>query len=201
MESVRRFPYWLPARNGFPCLRRITTCSASSSGCPSSASRSSISDLMFSSSSATMSLFRDAGKNVLTVCKYRSTISMFLPLAIQNETQRMRLAGPFLHQLLQDLPAFARKPVIALVAVVLFAPLAGQQSLRFQPADQRIKSPFIDLHAARRKCLTQRVAIVFRAKLPQNGQNQRSAPQLRTKTLQPVRVHFTVLRILYDTQY
>ena len=93
---------------------------------------------------------------------------------------------PFFEQLAEDLFAIRREPVETLVALLFFAPLAREQSLRFEPAKQWIERALVDGQTALGKLFAQRVAVVFFAKLRQHGQSQAAAPQLQAKILEKV---------------
>ncbi len=68
---------------------------------------------------------------------------------------------PFIEQLEEGRFAFAAEPVKPLVPLVLFAPLACQQSLRLQAAQERIEGAFVDLKATLGQSLSQRVAVML----------------------------------------
>ena len=93
---------------------------------------------------------------------------------------------PLLEQLGKDLLAVAGEAIEPLVALVFFAPLAGQQPLRLQAAQQRIKRAFVDLQAAFGQSLAQRVAVVLLAQLRQHRQRQAAAAQLQAKVFEEV---------------
>src|SRR5215469_831660 len=89
---------------------------------------------------------------------------------LKNLVQRRVDPLPLAEKLIQNLFAVCRQTVKALVALVLFAPLAHEQSLAFKPAEQRIQSPFIDLQSVIGQCFAQCVSVALRTKLCQDGQ-------------------------------
>src|SRR5882757_10900854 len=136
----------------------MASTSASPSLRPSAVSRSSICERRSSESSAMMSLFCSFGNQNLTACRYRSSSSMtfllcvfflfciFNQISVQNPIQRRVHALPFRHELFQDQLAIVREPVKPLVPLVLLPPLAGEQTLAFEPPQQGIEGAFIDIH-------------------------------------------------------
>ena len=72
----------------------------------------------------------------------------------------------------------------ALLALVLLAPLAGEEALRLEPSQQRIERPFVDRQAALGERLAQRVAVVLGAELAEHGEHQAAAPQLEAQVLE-----------------
>src|SRR5579871_5405409 len=135
--------YGAATTSGWPNCLRIAACSSSLSGRPSSAAFSSICESMLSPNSFTTSSRRLLSIYSLTACKYLSRSSMGLCL-LQNSVERCVDGLPLFQQLFQDQLALLREPVKTLVAFVLFAPLAGEQPLGFQPAQQRIERAFIN---------------------------------------------------------
>jgi hypothetical protein len=106
---------------------------------------------------------------------------------------------PLYEQLLESDGAERRETVKALIALVLFPPLAEKQALRFESPEKRIKSAFFDLHATVRKCLPERVAVVLFTELDEDGQNEAAPPQLEPKVIENGLESFahTVSCILY----
>ena len=86
-------------------------------------------------------------------------------------------------KLLQDQLALDGEAVKAFVALVLFAPLAGQQPLAFQAAQQRVKRAFVDGQPQVIQGLAQRVAIVLLPELGQYGDDQAAAAKLQLEVL------------------
>jgi hypothetical protein len=68
--------------------------------------------------------------------------------------------------------------VEALVALVLFAPLAEQQPLGFESAKKRIKSALLDVHTMVRERLAERVAVVLFTELDEDGQDNTAPSEL-----------------------
>src|SRR5690348_11590079 len=82
-----------------------------------------------------------------------------------NVVQRVVQRAPLVQQLLQNRAALRRKPIETLLALVFLAPFARQQTLRLEPAKQRVQRAFVDLEAEVGERLAQRVAVVLRAQL------------------------------------
>src|SRR6185437_8815858 len=97
--------------------------------------------------------------------------------------------------------------VEALVPLIFFPPLASQQPLGFQPAEQRVQSAFIDLQAMGSQRLSQCVTVMLLMKLGQHRENQTSPAQFEAKIFEEIGVHglknyvaHSVLCTLYGTQ-
>src|ERR1035438_6587111 len=93
---------------------------------------------------------------------------------------------PFLKQLGEDLLAVRGEAIEPLIALFLFAPLAGQQSLGFQAPQQRVERAFVDDQAVVGQGLAQRVAVTLLAKLRQDCERQASAAEFEPKVLEQV---------------
>src|SRR6185437_1137992 len=93
--------------------------------------------------------------------------------------------------------------VEALVPLIFFPPLAGQQPLGFQPAEQRVQSAFIDLQAMGSQRLPQCITVMLLTKLGQYRENQRSPAQFETKIFEKIGVHDleTMWHIVCYTHY
>src|SRR5260370_17526957 len=122
---------------------------------------------------------------------------------LQDSFERLPDALPLGEQLFQHQLAVARDFVETLVALVFFAPFAGQQPLALQAAKQRIERAFVHLQAALGKPFTQGIAVLFVAKLGQNRQNQAAPAKLQPQILQQtvVPVIDTLRHIVYGTYY
>ena len=83
--------------------------------------------------------------------------------------------------------AVAGETVEALVALLLLAPFADQQTLALQPPKQRIESVFVDGHAAVGEGLAQRIAVVLLAELGEDGQNEAAPSEFQPKVLKKIR--------------
>ena len=80
---------------------------------------------------------------------------------LQNPIDRGVDGLPLFQQLAKNLLSFAREPIEPLVALFFLAPLAHQQPLCLQPAEQRVKRALINLQASFDKLFPQGVAIVL----------------------------------------
>ena len=81
-------------------------------------------------------------------------------------------ALPLGEHLLENIGALGREKIEALLALVLFAPFADQQALRFQAAQQWIQSALIDGHTMLGQSFAQGVAILLGAELRQDRDDQ-----------------------------
>src|SRR6185503_15629517 len=88
---------------------------------------------------------------------------------------------PLVQQTSQNLFAFRRESVEALIAFVLFAPLTRQQTLSFQAAEKRVKSALVNLQAALSQVLAERVAVVLLPKLCQDGKREAAPAELESE--------------------
>src|SRR5690348_12668535 len=115
--------------------------------------------------------------------------------------------APLREQLPQDAFAVAGQPVEALVALVLLAPLAHQQSLGLQAAQRRVEGAFVDAHAVGGQGLPEGVAVLLAAQLGQHRQAQGSPAQLQAEVLEDGAIHglscmpYRVRHIVYVIQY
>ena len=89
-------------------------------------------------------------------------------------------------QLGEDLLAVAGEAVKPLVALVFFAPFAGEQALGFEAAQQRVERAFVDLQAAFGEGFAQGVAVVLLAKLGQHCQGQAAAAEFQAEVFEEV---------------
>ena len=71
--------------------------------------------------------------------------------------------APLGEQLVEDVGAFGAELVEALVALVLLAPLAGEQALGFQAAEERIEGAFLDVEAVFCEGFAEGVAVALLA--------------------------------------
>src|SRR5271155_221612 len=85
----------------------------------------------------------------------------------------------------QDLPV-GREAVEALVAPLLFAPLAGQQALTLEAAKQRGEGALINLQARLCQRPAQGVAVPLGAEFPQHPQHQAPTPELEAEFVENV---------------
>src|SRR6516225_4422578 len=95
------------------------------------------------------------------VWKLRSRV--FMALTFHDPVQGRIDTFPFIEKLFENAFAVGGKNVEAFVALVLFAPLADQESLRFQAAQQGIQGAFVDGHAMLGQGLAQGVTVLFGA--------------------------------------
>ena len=105
---------------------------------------------------------------------------------------------------LQYRSPIGRQPVEALVAILLLAPFADEQPLIFEPSQQWIEGAFLDVQAAVRQRLLQRVSVVLDSQLGEHGHHEATAAELlpkrferrdRHQTSAPHTVRHTVLDV------
>src|ERR1700730_16432123 len=125
------------------------------------------------------------GSQTLTACKYRSRRSMVRLL--ENRVQRCIDALPLGEELLQHQPAVGRQLVKALVPFVFLAPLAGEQSLAFEPAKQGVQRPLVDAQSKVAERVSQRVAVRVRPERGEDSETQASAAELEAEILEYIR--------------
>ena len=82
----------------------------------------------------------------------------------------------------------AREAVEALLALVFLAPLAGEQALALEPAEERVEGAFVDGEALVGECLPERVAVVLVPELDEHGQHQAAPAELQPEVLEVVGV-------------
>lgn len=116
-------------------------------------------------------------------------------------------SAPFRQQLLQDAGARLRAAVEALVALPLLPPLADEEALRFETAQQRIEGALVDLEAVIREQLAERVAVLLGLEGRQDGQHEAPAPELQAEVVEAVGfsrftdARHSVWHIVYVEQY
>jgi len=96
---------------------------------------------------------------------------------------------PLVEQLREHFGAVFREAVEALGALFLLAPLALEETLRLESAQQRVERPFVDLEALFRKGFAQRIAVLLGAQRGEDGEHQRPASQLEPQVFKDRRVH------------
>src|SRR5205809_7719989 len=95
----------------------------------------------------------------------------------ENGVQRRSDLPPLLEQLVEKRPSVSRQQVVTLVPLALLAPLALQESLRLEPAQQGIERALVHDEALLRERLAQRVAVLLVAELGEHRHHQAAAPQ------------------------
>ena len=105
-------------------------------------------------------------------------------------------------QLFEDLPAVGREPIKAFLAIVLFAPLAREKTLRLEPAEKRVERAFIDLESEIAQVFAEGVAVMLAPQLGENGDDEQAAAELEADVFEEIGIHFgfTVCQTLCDTQ-
>src|SRR4029079_6439371 len=98
----------------------------------------------------------------LAALGYRASKSMVW--LHENSVQRSIDAPPLDEQLVQDFRAVVWQAVEPRVTLSLFTPLADQQPLTFQPAQQRIQRAFVDVKPVLGENLAERIAVVLCSK-------------------------------------
>ena len=107
---------------------------------------------------------------------------------------------PLGEQQFQDFGAGSGEQVEALFSLLFLAPLAGQESLAFQPAQQGVERAFIDLQAVLREGFAQRVTVLLAAQRRQDGQYQAAAAEFETEILKVFWIH-GVYQVLHSVLY
>lgn len=72
---------------------------------------------------------------------------------------------------------FFREAVEALVPFILFAPLADQQTLDLEAAEQRVKSVLIDVETMIVERFSEGVAVVFVTEFGEDGEDEAATAQ------------------------
>jgi hypothetical protein len=108
-------------------------------------------------------------------------------------------AFPFREELLEHGFAVRGEDVKALVALVFFAPLADEEALGLETAQQGIQSAFIDGHAVVGESFAEGVAVLLGAELGEDGEDEGAATKLEAKVFEEIRFDgHTVPYPLYD---
>ena len=107
---------------------------------------------------------------------------------IDDALKRRMDAAPLLEKLLQDPSSRGRKAIEALVALVLFSPFANQQSLRFQPPEQRVQRTFVNHQTIVGERFTERVAVLLGFELGEYRDNQAAPPELEPQGIENPRI-------------
>src|ERR1700722_12182581 len=100
---------------------------------------------------------------------------------LQNAVERVVDAAPFVQKQREDFGAAGREAIKTFVALIFFAPLAEQQALRFEAAQQRIERAFVDNQAVVLERLAQCVAVLLGPQLRQNGDDQAAATKFEAQ--------------------
>ena len=82
----------------------------------------------------------------------------------------------------------AREFVKAFLAVVFLAPLALEQALGLESAQERVKGALVDFDPERGEILAQGIAVMLAAQLGENGDNEQTAAQFETQIVKEVGV-------------
>jgi hypothetical protein len=93
-------------------------------------------------------------------------------------------AVPFVEKLDEDGFAFGGKLVEALVALVLFTPLAGEKLLGFEAAKEGVEGAFFDGQALVGEGFAEGVAVVLDAELGQDGDDEAAAAEFETEGIE-----------------
>ena len=82
--------------------------------------------------------------------------------------------------------AVRRQPVEPLGPPVLLAPLAVQQALGLEPAQQRVERVLLDVHPLLAERLAKRIAVVLGPQLSEHRDDDGASTQLETQVLEAV---------------
>jgi hypothetical protein len=88
---------------------------------------------------------------------------------------------PLGEELVEDGFAFGRELVEALVALVFFAPLAGEELLGFEAAEEGIEGALFDGKAFVGEGFAQGVAVVLGAELGEDGDDEAAAAEFEAE--------------------
>jgi hypothetical protein len=80
--------------------------------------------------------------------------------------------------------ALRGKPIEALVALVFFAPLAGEEALGFEAAEEGIERAFLDGKTFVGERLAEGVAVVLNAQLGEDGDDETAAAEFEAKGIE-----------------
>jgi len=126
---------------------------------------------------------------------------------LQNCVDRGIEVAPLGEQLVENKGAVGGEEVKALLALFFLAPLAVQEPLCFEPAQQGVERAFINLQAMLGESFTQRVAVLLAAQRRQHGQHQAAAAKFEAEVFKGFGTHWDyhaphpVLHTLCATQY
>ncbi len=96
---------------------------------------------------------------------------------VQNFVDGIVEGVPFGEELGEGGFAFRGEPVEALVALVFLAPLAGEQALGLEAAEQGVKGAFLDGKAFVGQSLAEGVSVVLDAELGEDGDDEAAAAE------------------------
>jgi hypothetical protein len=102
--------------------------------------------------------------------------------------------------------ALGREPVEAFVALVFFAPLAGEEALGFETAEEGVEGAFLDSKAFVGEGFAEGVTVVLGTELGEDGEDQAATAELEAEGVEELgfgRIGMgggshTVCRLLYD---
>src|SRR6476660_9692185 len=109
-----------------------------------------------------------------------------MSVLLQHRANRSIDTVPFPEELFERGLAVRREPVEALVAFVLLAPLTGEESLAFEPAEQGIERALVDRQPVLVERLAQRVAVLLFAQRGEYREDQAAAPQLEAEIVEGI---------------
>src|SRR4051812_14753397 len=81
-------------------------------------------------------------------------------------------AAPLRLEQREDAAAVRGEAIEPFLPLVFFAPLAREQALALEPAEQRVQSAFVDRQASLGERLPEGVAVMLAAELPEHGQHE-----------------------------
>ena len=98
-------------------------------------------------------------------------------------------ALPLGEQLLENIGALGREKIEALLALVLFAPFAGEESLGLKPSEKGVERAFVDFQSMLGEGFSERVAVLLATERRQDSQDEATAAKFETKIFKRVWVH------------
>ena len=110
-------------------------------------------------------------------------------VGVVNTVERGINSAPFLQQLRENRPTLSGQRVETLVAFILLAPFAGQQTLRFQTPQKWIKRALINIQPMRGEGFAQGITVVLNSQLNQYSQSQASSSQLQPQLFKQIGLH------------
>src|ERR1035437_392171 len=112
-----------------------------------------------------------------------------MALLLEDFLYRCVDAAPLGQQLVQDFRSAGAEQVEALLALLFFAPFAGQKALGLEAPEQGIEGAFVDLQSVLGKSFAQGVAVLLPAQGRQDGENQAAAAEFESEVFKRFWVH------------
>src|SRR5512138_1247712 len=129
------------------------------------------------------------------------SIAGLLPSSAEQTVHDGRERPPLGRELLLELLSLRPDPVVTARPAVLETPAALEQALSFEPAEEGIERPLVDLEGLVGEPLLQRVAVLLAVQLGQDREHERAAPELEREAVPGRRLCGTCHHVVPYTVY